>query len=65
LPPQHEDKAMSESEHFRKQAAVQRAQAAETALVLVRDRCERAALAWDAMAERAEKSQRLRIGRAS
>jgi len=56
---------MSESEHFRKQAAVQRAQAAETALVLVRDRCERAALAWDAMAERAEKSQRLRIGRAS
>jgi len=56
---------MSEAEHFRKQAATQRTQAEETNLVLVRDRCERAARAWDAMAERAEKSQQLRIGRPS
>lgn len=56
---------MAESEFFRRQAQAQRTQAAESGLMLVRERCERAAAAWDAMAERAEKSEKLRVGRPS
>ena len=56
---------MDDSPFFRRQAAVQREQATSSALALVRDRCERAASAWDALAVRAEKSERLRIGRPS
>lgn len=54
---------MSEASFFRRQAGLQREQAAGADLANVRDRCERAALAWEAMAERAEKSERLRAGR--
>jgi len=48
---------------FRRQAQMQREQAAGTDLVSVRERCERAASAWDAMAERAERFEKLKIGR--
>lgn len=54
---------MSESGFFRRQADVQREQAASADLANVRERCERAANAWEVMAERAEKSEKLRAGR--
>jgi hypothetical protein len=54
----------NESEHCRRQAETQRSAAAEATLANVRERCERAALSWDAMAVRAERTERLRTERA-
>jgi len=54
---------VSEAGFFRRQAGLQREQAAAADLANVRERCERAAEAWEVMAERAEKSERLRAGR--
>jgi len=43
---------------YREQAALQRTVASETALPSVRDRCERAANAWDGMADRSDRAAR-------
>lgn len=48
---------------FRSQAALQRATAMESTLDNVRERCERAAASWDAMASRAEHSAALKAKR--
>ncbi len=40
---------------YRARATTERANAAASSLANVRDRCERAALAWDHMADRAER----------
>ena len=52
-----------ETTFYRQQAAMQRASAAETTLDNVRERCERAALAWETMAERSERTTGLRLDR--
>ncbi|OWK28870.1 hypothetical protein [Sphingomonas dokdonensis] len=48
---------------YRARANNERANAAATQLANVRDRCERAALAWDVMADRAERVTSQRIER--
>jgi hypothetical protein len=53
----------NESEHCRRQAATQRSAAAEATLANVRERCERAAVTWEAMAVRAERTERMRSER--
>jgi hypothetical protein len=45
---------------YRKQADTERANAAGAALENVRERCERAAASWEAMASRAERTDTLR-----
>lgn len=45
---------------YRKQADTERANAAGAVLVNVRERCERAAASWEAMASRAERTDTLR-----
>ena len=45
---------------FRKQADAERSNAAEATLANVRERCERAARSWDAMASRAERTDTMR-----
>ena len=45
---------------YRKQAETERANAADAPLDNVRERCERAAQSWDAMAARAERTDTLR-----
>ena len=47
---------------FRNQAEIERNNAADATLQNVRDRCERAAASWDAMAVRAERAE---LGRAA
>ena len=47
-------------DYYREQAAKMRNEAEETALDNVRDRCLRSALAWDLMADRAERGERMR-----
>jgi hypothetical protein len=51
---------MSEAPLYRARAEECRAQAAETTLQNVRERCLRAAEAWVAMAERGERADALR-----
>lgn len=51
---------MSDALFYRKQADAERANAAAAALDNVRERCERAARSWDAMASRAERTDTLR-----
>ncbi|WP_294352293.1 hypothetical protein [uncultured Sphingomonas sp.] len=48
---------------FRRQASTQRDAAADATLSNVRERCERAAASWDAMAVRAERTDKLRADR--
>ena len=50
-------------ELYRTRAAVERANAAASSLDNVRDRCERAARAWEEMASRLERTSALRIER--
>ena len=45
---------------YRKQAETERANAADAVLSNVRERCERAASSWEAMASRAERTDTLR-----
>lgn len=45
---------------YRRQANLQRADAAAATLANVRERCERAALSWDEMAARAERASEAR-----
>ena len=47
---------------FRNQAELERANAADATLQNVRERCERAASSWEAMAVRAERAE---LGRAA
>ena len=55
---------MSNDIHFcRTQALTQRTAAAEATLDNVRERCERAAASWEAMASRAERVVKLRSER--
>jgi hypothetical protein len=49
-----------DAEFFRKQANLERANAASATLDNVRDRCDRAASSWEAMAVRAERTQTMR-----
>ncbi len=49
---------------FRRQASTQRDAASAATLDNVRERCERAASSWDAMAIRAERTDKLRADRA-
>lgn len=49
-----------EAETYRIRAAEQRAAAAAADLDNVRDRCARAAAAWETMAERAERTRTMR-----
>lgn len=51
------------SEFYRNRAAVERANAATSSLDNVRDRCERAALAWEKMADRIEHTSAMRAER--
>ena len=48
---------------FRARAAAERAAADEATLDNVRDRCDRAARSWEAMAARAERTEALRSAR--
>jgi hypothetical protein len=48
---------------FRRQADTQRVEASAATLDNVRERCERAAASWDAMALRAERTDKLRADR--
>ena len=48
---------------FRRQAITQREAASAATLDNVRERCERAAASWDAMAVRAERTDKLRADR--
>ncbi len=48
---------------FRRQASTQRLEASAATLDNVRQRCERAAASWDAMATRAERTDTLRAER--
>lgn len=48
---------------FRQQASTQRDAASDATLSNVRERCERAAASWDAMALRAERTDKLRADR--
>lgn len=50
---------------FRKQAEHERSNASAADLDNVRDRCERAARSWEAMAARAERTEALRDQRAA
>ena len=50
-------------EFYRARAAEQHAAADEATLDNVKDRCERAAAAWDAMAARAERTETMRHAR--
>ena len=50
-------------ELYRTRAATERANAAASSLDNVRDRCERAALAWEEMAARLERTSALRSER--
>ncbi len=50
-------------ELYRNRAAVERANAAASSLDNVRDRCERAARAWEEMASRLERTSALRTER--
>lgn len=50
-------------ELYRNRAAAERLNAADSSLDNVRDRCERAALAWEKMAERLERTSALRTER--
>jgi hypothetical protein len=50
--------------YCRQQAAAQRAEGAASPLARVRDRCEKAARAWDIMAERGEFAAKRRLGAA-
>jgi hypothetical protein len=54
---------MSTLELYRSHAAQAQADADAAVLVNVRERCERAASAWTAMADRAEKTEAMRVGR--
>ncbi|MFN3433397.1 MAG: hypothetical protein ACK4ZY_03280 [Sphingomonas sp.] len=47
----------------REQATIQRTAAAEATLENVRRQCDRAADSWDAMAVRAERTEKLRAAR--
>ena len=55
----------SDATFFRKQADLERSNATEATLDNVRDRCERAASSWEAMAIRAERTQTMREQRES
>lgn len=48
---------------YRARAAEQRNAAVQATLDNVRERCERAALAWEVMADRAERTETLRLQR--
>ena len=50
-------------ELYRNRAAIERANAAASSLDNVRDRCERAARAWEEMAARLERTSAMRIER--
>jgi len=50
-------------ELYRNRAAMERANAAASSLDNVRARCERAAMAWEEMAERLERTSKLRSER--
>lgn len=50
-------------ELYRNRAAIERANAAASSLDNVRDRCERAARAWEEMASRLERTSALRVER--
>jgi len=50
-------------EIYRERAALERANAAAASLDNVRDRCERAARAWEVMAERIDRTTELRTER--
>jgi hypothetical protein len=50
-------------ELYRNRAAMERANAAASGLDNVRERCERAARAWEEMAERLERTSKLRMER--
>ena len=54
---------MSPLEFYRTQAAKAAADAAASSLDNVRDRCLRAAAAWESMAERIERVEEMRVGR--
>jgi hypothetical protein len=54
---------MSTLELARSHAAQAQADADAAVLVNVRERCQRAAMAWTAMADRAEKTEAMRVGR--
>lgn len=55
----------SDATFFRKQADAERSNASRASLDNVRDRCERAAMSWEAMASRAERTEQLREQRQS
>jgi len=55
----------SDATFFRKQADQERSNASEANLDNVRDRCERAARSWEAMAARAERTEAMRDQRAA
>jgi hypothetical protein len=54
---------MTPLEFYRTQAAKSAAEAAAATLGNVRDRCLRAAAAWETMAERIERTETMRAGR--
>lgn len=54
-----------DAEFFRKQADLERVNATQATLDNVRGRCERAAQSWEAMADRAERTQTMRQERES
>ena len=54
---------MSPLEFYRNQASKAAADAAASSLDNVRDRCLRAAAAWESMAERIERVEEMRVGR--
>lgn len=54
-----------EAAMYRKRAEDERSNAATATLSNVKDRCERAAQSWDAMAARIEHTQKLRAARES
>lgn len=55
----------SDATFFRKQADQERSNASAANLDNVRDRCERAARSWEAMAARAERTEAMRDQRAA
>ncbi len=55
---------MTPLEFYRTQAAKSVAEAGAATLGNVRDRCLRAAAAWESMAERIERTETMRAGRA-
>jgi hypothetical protein len=54
---------MTPLEFYRTQATKSAAEAAAATLENVRDRCLRAAAAWETMAERIERTETMRAGR--